>query len=112
LKHPEWQKYNHTKEGKVWNHKDMDDIREHVANDKHLSPDKKKGCMGPALFPSLVVDDFVIPMLHGQMVFANAVVAWFIGWIESKAQEVGESEKEARLTVLNATSDLQNKVQA
>jgi hypothetical protein len=112
LKHPEWQKYNHTKQGKVWTHKDMDEIRERVANDKNLSPDEKKGCMGPALFPSLVVDDFVIPMLHGQMGFTNAVVAWCIGWIDSKVQKVGEEEKEARLTVLNATSDLQNKVRA
>jgi hypothetical protein len=112
LKHPEWQNYNHTKQGKVWIHKDMDEIRECVANDKNLGPDEKKGCMGPALFPSLVVDDFVIPMLHGQMGFTNAVVTWFIGWIESKVQKVGEEEKEARLTVLNATSDLQNKVRA
>jgi hypothetical protein len=79
LKHPEWQKYNHAKQGKVWTHKDMDEIRERVANDKNLSPEENKGCMGPALFPSLVVDDFVIPMLHGQMGFTNAVVAWFIG---------------------------------
>jgi hypothetical protein len=77
LKHPEWQKYNHTKQEKVWTHKDMDEIRECVANDKNLSPDEKKGCMGPALFPSLLVDDFVIPMLHGQMGFTNAVTRRF-----------------------------------
>jgi hypothetical protein len=61
----------------------------------------KMGIMGPPLFPSSSQDDIVLPMLHGQMGFTNAVV---------KLQKVGDGEKVTRLAAFEATADLQLKI--
>jgi hypothetical protein len=68
------------------------------------------GIMGPPLFPSISQDDLVPPMIHGQMGFTNAVVTFYVNWIDDKVQKVGDGEKATTLASLEATADLQLKI--
>jgi hypothetical protein len=61
---------------------------------------EKRGMMGPVLFPSLSIDDFVPPMLHRQMGFTNPAVDMLSKLIDKKVQKVGYGEKVARHAVL------------
>jgi hypothetical protein len=111
LKHPEWQTCDHTQPGKLWTDKETEEVRARVAERDDLPPDVRMGIMGPPLFPSISQDDLVPPMLHGQMGFTNAVVTFYVNWIDDKVQKVGDGEKATRLAALGATADLQLKIE-
>jgi protein required for attachment to host cells len=88
----------------------MEDVRARVAGYDALPTDVKMGITGPTLFPSILQDNLVPPMLHGQTGFTNAVVTIYANWIYNKVQKVGDGEKMTRLAALGAAAYLQLKI--
>jgi hypothetical protein len=82
-----------------------------VAGYDDLPPDVKMGTMGPSLYPSISQYDLVPPMIHEKMGFTNAVVTFYVNWIDDKVQKVGDRENATRLATLAAeAADLQLKI--
>jgi hypothetical protein len=49
-------------------------------------------------------------MIYGQMGFTNAVVTFYVNWIDDKVQKVGDGKKVTRLAALEVAADFQLKI--